>query len=114
MQTALTGVAGEGEQGIPPLPQARAMAELLLDTGADPHDSQLLYNTHFRPETEWLELLLARGLKQGQRTNWDPDGPTTIDYLLCQAASNGHQRRVDLLLAAGANPDAPSIYNQLM
>ncbi len=110
--TALTGVAGEGEQGIPPLRQARAMAELLLDAGAEPNDGQLLYNTHFRAEPEWLELLLARGLKQGQRLNWQAEGPTTIDYLLCQAATQGYERRVQLLLAAGAEPDAASIYNQ--
>ncbi len=109
--TAVTGVAGEGEQGIPPLRQARAMAELLLDAGAEPNDGQLLYNTHFRADPEWLELLLARGLKQGQSVNWQADGPTTIDYLLNQAATLGHWRRVELLLAAGADPDAPSIYN---
>src|SRR5690606_18510538 len=62
VQTAITGVVGEGEQGIPPLRQARAMAELLLDAGAEPNDGQALYNTHFRADTEWLELLLARGL----------------------------------------------------
>lgn len=115
VQTALTGVVGEGEQGIernPPLRQARAMVELLLAAGAKPNDSQALYNTHFRPDTEWLELLIEHGLQQGQRVNWDPNGPTTVDFLLCQAAKQGFERRVQLLLAAGANPDAPDMYNQ--
>lgn len=115
VQTALTGVVGEGEQGVennPPLRQARAMAELLLDAGADPNDSQALYNTHFRADTAWLELLLRRGLKQGQRVNWDVNGPTTVDYLLCQAAKQGHEHRVKMLLGADANPDALDSYNQ--
>jgi hypothetical protein len=55
--TALTGVIGEGESGIihqPPHPRARKLAEMLLDAGADPNDSQALYNCHFGPGNEWL------------------------------------------------------------
>ena len=48
--SALTGVMGEGENGVlqqPPHARAREMAEMLLDAGADPNDSQGLYNTMF-------------------------------------------------------------------
>src|SRR5262245_10515736 len=63
--SALTGAIGEGEQGLelqPPHAHARELAVLLLDAGAHPDDEQGLYNSHFTPGDEWLELLLARGL----------------------------------------------------
>lgn len=52
--TALTGAFGEGEMG--PLHQPRhrhgaQLARLLLDAGADPNDSQALYNRQFQPPT---------------------------------------------------------------
>src|SRR5262245_2372772 len=52
--TALTGAFGEGEDGINQLPHPRAfeLAALLLDAGADPNDSQAIYNKHFRPDDE--------------------------------------------------------------
>ena len=50
--SALTGVLGEGEHGLlqqPPHPRARELARILLDAGADPNDSQGLYNTDVHP-----------------------------------------------------------------
>ena len=61
----MTGAIGEGEVGLlnlPPHENARELLLLLLAAGANPNESQGLYNTHFRPDDAWLELLLANGL----------------------------------------------------
>jgi ankyrin repeat protein len=62
--TALTGAFGGGEAGVnnPPHPQQLELARLLLDAGADPNDGQTLYNRHFEPNDDHLELLFAYGL----------------------------------------------------
>jgi len=101
--TALTGVMGEGEGGPidqPPHPDARRMALRLLDAGASANESQGLYNTHFLPSNEWLELLLARGLT------------SDLDFLLGRAVKQGFVDRVRILLAHGANPDGRDHYNK--
>ena len=120
---ALTGVMGQGEMGVPEHPHADALARALLDRGADPNDSQGLYNTHLvGDETRWLERLFAHGLDAEAPVSWhaDPadahqsgtDGGTRIlDVLLTGAAKNGHVRRLALLLERGADPDARSIYD---
>ena len=103
--TALTGVMGEGEAGPleqPPHPAARAMAERLLDAGADPNEAQGVYNTHFLPSNAWLELLLARGLSAASE----------LDFLLGQAAVQGFVDRVRLLLAHGAAAEGRNRYNR--
>jgi ankyrin repeat protein len=113
--TLLTGVVGEGERGVenaPPHERAPELAELLLEHGANPNDGQALYNTQFTEDDRWLKLLLARGLRQGDRVNWIPDGPTTLDYQLCQAVHWGFSNRVSLLLSHGADPNASSVYSQ--
>lgn len=61
--TALTGVLGEGEDTVNQprhqfwLPLARA----LLDAGADPNDSQGLYNRMFGASDDHLQLLFSYG-----------------------------------------------------
>jgi ankyrin repeat protein len=105
--TTLTGVIGEGESGPvnqPPHPRARELAKILLDAGADPNDSQGLYNCHFSPGNEWLELLLSRGLTPESPVN--PDNPaeeSTLNFLLAQAVQAGLVDRVRLLLEHGAD-----------
>ena len=103
--TALTGVIGEGEAGPleqPPHPQARALAERLLDAGASPDDAQALYNTHFLPRNSWLELLLAHGLSSA----------ADLQFVLGQAAVQGFIERVRLLLAHGVSADGRNHYNR--
>lgn len=113
--SALTGAAGDGEGGPvaqSPHPQARALAELLLDAGADPNDeSQVLYNTHFQRNNQWLELLLSRGLRAGRPVNWAPDQMPTLDYLLGVSVRQGFQDRVALLLLHGASAEGRDYYN---
>ena len=63
--TALTGVFGEGERGPLHQPQHQycdELARLLLQAGADPNDSQTLYNRMFTGGTRHLELLFEFGL----------------------------------------------------
>ncbi len=110
--TALAGAIGEGEQGLeaqPPHAHARELAVLLLDAGADPHQEQGLYNSHFTPGNEWFELLLERGL-----TNVAIARPSSrlLDYHLTQAVKRGFEARVELLLRHGADPNAIDAYHQ--
>jgi len=103
--TAITGAIGIGEAGpvaAPPHPQARALVELLLDAGADPNDEQALYNMHFLRDEGWLELMLARGLREQAR----------LDYLLGASVKQGFANRVALLLAHGASPSERDFYNK--
>ncbi|HEY0709372.1 MAG TPA: hypothetical protein VGG33_21360, partial [Polyangia bacterium] len=113
---AITGALGVGESGpvaAPPHPQARALVELLLDAGANPNDSQGLYNTHFEPDNAWLALFVERGLSAAHRASWTDDDPTRmLDYLLGQAVKQGYLDRVALLLAQGASAGGRDFYNQ--
>ena len=113
--TALTGAIGEGEAGLaaqPPHARARALAELLLAAGANPNDSQGMYNSHFSPGNEWLELLIAKGLTAADPCNWaGMDGLGTLDYLLGQAVVMGLEARVRLLLDHGAKVNGRDAYH---
>jgi len=105
--TGLTGAIGEGERGVdalPPHPEADALVDVLLAGGADPNDSQALYNTMLRPTTHWLRRLLAAGLDAQQPLRWPmPGGPSTLDFLLAHAAGTGDLERLELLLEHGAD-----------
>ncbi|WP_066371036.1 ankyrin repeat domain-containing protein [Herbidospora mongoliensis] len=114
--TALTGAFGGGEGDQPPHPQGAALARLLLEAGADPNDSQTLYNLGlgggFADDTAHLELLLEFGLGRDRRGPWRARlGPTlqsTRQLLrdeLATAALRGGPRRTRLLLAHGAEVD---------
>ena len=99
--SGLTGVMGEGENGLlqqPPHAHARALADLLLAHGADPNDAQGLYNTMFTPGNEWLELLLSHGLNASHTVSPGRDETKTLDYQLSQAVKRGAHERVRLLL----------------
>ena len=113
--TALTGAFGYGEDAPnqPPHPQSRALAELLLEAGADPNDDQTIYNRHFRTDDEHLEVLLAHGLGGARRGPWParlgahlaepPRLPE--DALVFVADNDAYSARVELLLRHGADPD---------
>lgn len=106
--TLLTGVFGEGELGPvhqPRHPHAPALARLLLDAGAEPNDSQALYNRMFRPDNEHLELLLQYGLGTGDGGPWRArlgelidSPPELLRVQLRWAVEHGYLDRVRLLV----------------
>jgi ankyrin repeat protein len=63
--TALTGAFGPPEH-----PHGFALAELLLEAGADANDGQTLYNRMFDEDDRHLELLFAHGLGRGDGGPW--------------------------------------------
>lgn len=118
--TALTGVFGEGEDNMNQLPHPHclALATLLLDAGADPNDSQTLYNRHFKPNDDHLKLLLSYGLGQDKGGPWYArlaDVSTTPSQLLTEelamAAGKHFVQRVALLVEHGVDVNTPSLRN---
>jgi len=114
--TVLTGVMGEGEGGVvnqPPHQYSRELAGLLLEYGADPNDSQGLYNTAFTDSGDfWLRLLVEHGLNASARANWiaDDNPVRMFDFLLVMAVSRNFANRVEYLLELGADPNIHSPY----
>ena len=112
--TALTGVFGGGEDrgNQPPHSQGLALARMLLEAGADPNDSQALYNRQFEPDDAHLRLLIEFGL------GTDRDGPwhrllrsshgtpaQLLEDVLSYAARYDRPSWAQFALAAGADPD---------
>ena len=117
----LTGVIGHGEGNKPPHPQARELALLLIERGADPYDSQALYNTSIaRDDTTWLDLLWTASEQRDRLAKWRENPATSIggnvptnalDYLLGNAVAFNHLRRSEWLLMHGANADGVHAYS---
>jgi ankyrin repeat protein len=114
--TALTGAVGDGESGpvgCPEHPCAQDLVRLLLDAGANPNQSQALYNTMLGKHLgRWLRLFVQYGLKAGDRANWSTDDDEPIfDFLLSHEVAQGDLELVRFLLERGASPNAVSRYN---
>ncbi|HJR68827.1 MAG TPA: ankyrin repeat domain-containing protein, partial [Gammaproteobacteria bacterium] len=115
--TLLTGVIGEGEGREPRHPRAVELAELLIERGADPYDTQSLYNTSLHADdTFWLDFLYSRSEAAGtaerwrSKEAWPANG--MFDYLLGNAVSRNHLRRSHWLLERGARATAPHSYSK--
>jgi hypothetical protein len=118
--TCVTGCIGRGEGAKSTHPQARALVELLLARGADPYDTQALYNDSIVDDrTDWLDVLWAACDRAGRTDEWSRvDGKSiggrikvgTLNYLLGNAVSNRHHRRAAWLLVHGANADTRHSY----
>ncbi len=120
--TVLTGVIGEGEGDRAPHPDAMALADLLVERGADPFDPQALYNTSItRDETRWLDFLWARSVARGRDGAWRTLGEkpaiggrvpcNALDYLLGNAVAYDHRVRAAWLLDHGANAAGVHAYS---
>jgi ankyrin repeat protein len=120
--TVLCGVIGLGEGAKPPHAHHVELAELLLDRGAEPFDTQALYNTSIvGDDVSWNERLWARSAARGETASWnDPEhkpklggrfGLGALDYLLGNAVGQDHVRRAEWLLEHGAHPNAVHAYS---
>jgi uncharacterized protein len=114
--TVLTGVAGEGEQDSPRQPYAAELFDLLLERGAEPFDSQVLYNTHFSGDLLWwLELVYKHTIHGPRGVAWkDPEWRmfdmgaygSGARFLLETALKKDKPPLAEWALAHGANPNA--------
>ncbi|GAA1573219.1 ankyrin repeat domain-containing protein [Dactylosporangium maewongense] len=110
--TVLAGVFGGGEGGQPAHRDGPALAELLLEAGADANDSQTLYNRGLHQDDDsHLPVLLRHGLGRGDGGVWHrrlgPTHPTPAQLLqdeLIKAAQHGAVERARLLVRHGADP----------
>src|SRR5436309_6385712 len=115
--TALTGVLGGGEERQPRHPDGMAFARLLLEAGANPNDTQAIYNGTFLPDDSHLGLLFEFGLGTGDPGPWEarlgPRAASVADYLMLNlewAAGHGFVDRVRLLLDHSVDPNGRSHY----
>ena len=114
--SVLTGIAGEGEQDSPRQPYAAALFELLLERGAGPFDTQVLYNTHFSGDVLWwLELVYEHTINTSHAAAWrDPEWKmldmgaygSGARFLLEMAIQKRNIALAEWLLERGANPNA--------
>ena len=114
----LTGVIGQGEGVHSPHRHASELALLLIERGADPFDTQALYNTSIVwDDTTWLAFLHGHCQAQGTHARWAApargliETVTARDYLLGNAVQFNHRKRADWLLRHGANPDSLHSYS---
>jgi hypothetical protein len=119
--TVLTGVIGEGEGDKLPHPQAKELAGLLIERGADPLDTQALYNTSItRDDVTWLDILWSECEKRGRLERWRSPAPhlggevrlSALNYLLGNAVAYNHLARAEWLLTRGANPNGLHAYDR--
>jgi uncharacterized protein len=117
--TAVTGFIGYGERtpaAVPPHSRAEELVRLLIERGANPFDTQALYNTSlWHDSTEWLDLLYGYDERAGNTGLWNEsrDGhPGQLDYLLGNAVDRNHVKRTAWLLAHGASPRTKHAYTK--
>lgn len=115
---ALTGAIGAGEQSQPPHAAAVALAELLIDRGADPYDPQALYNLSLETDDVfWLDFLYGRGARLNETHKWTAESATwpkssMLNYLLGNIVSRSAIERAKWLLARGASPNSTHGYTK--
>ena len=116
----LTGVIGLGEGVRPPHPRAHELAELLVARGADPFDTQALYNDSIvADDTDWLDFLFRHSEARGEAARWTSldekalggGKRNTVDYLLGNAVDRNHLERAEWLLNHGAGPNGRNAYS---
>jgi ankyrin repeat protein len=115
----LTGVVGLGEGVQPPHERADELAELLLEHGADPFDTQILYDTAVvSDDTHWLDLLWTHSERLGVADKWrtvsvgEKMPVSWLDLILSIAVSYNHPLRAEWALARGAKPNGAHAYSK--
>jgi Ankyrin repeats (3 copies) len=83
-----------------------ALAEMLLRAGADPNDSQTLYNRQFNADDSHLRLLFRHGLGRGDGGPWRSrlSLPSPTELMATQlrwAVTHDQRDRVRLLVSEG-------------
>lgn len=111
--TPLVGAVGEGEENRPPHPRRDELARLLLERGAAPYDTQVIYDLHFRGDVQWfLELMYEFAPR---RSDWDDPEWRMLDmgnygsgarWHLHIAIERNDLRLAEWCLTHGANPNA--------
>jgi len=114
--TPLVGAIGAGEEGRPPHPARDALVGLLLERGANPYDSQVVYNVHFNRSALWfLETIYEHTTRLGRAADWaDPEWlmlnaggyGTGARWFLDIAVEHDDLRLAEWCLAHGANPNS--------
>lgn len=121
MFKVLTGVIGLGEGVRPPHPRAPELAALLVERGADPFDTQALYNDSIvSDDTSWLDFLWHHSVERGTEGRWTSldekalggGRMSAVDYLLGNAVSHNHLARAEWLLRHGGNPQGRNSYSK--
>ena len=115
--TLITGVIGDGEERHAPHPRAVELAELLIERGANPYDTQSLYNTSLSyDDTFWLDFLYSRCEARGDAERWRSKDAwpknSMLDYLIGNAVSRNHLKRTRWLLERGAHATASHAYSK--
>ena len=113
--TPLVGVIGEGEEDRPPHPRRDALVRLLLESGAEAYDTQVIYNLNFHGDYLWfLKVIYDRSVKLGRKTDWDDPDWSMLDMggygsgtrvVLGRAVSYNNLELAKWILIHGANPD---------
>lgn len=120
--TAITGLIGLGEGVKPPHERADELIALLVERGADPIDTQSFYDISIvDDDTHWLDVLWQHAVARGVEDQWKritakpiggPIAESPLDFMLGLAVSYRHSRRVEWLLAHGANPNSRNAYSR--
>jgi ankyrin repeat protein len=111
--TPLVGVIGEGEERREPHPEAQALLNLLLERGADPCDTQVVYNvTQGEHPCRWMDLLYSHSVRIGREADWSAPGRfskrhgmSVLDGLLCGLGPKFDLDCAEWALKRGANPN---------
>ena len=125
--TVLTCVLGMGEELAPTHPRAPELVSLLFERGAEPYDSQLLYNVfanhasrvRLNDDLVWLlNAIYDQSVQLGRANDWNDPEWSMLDvgghgrgahYLLEAAVRGKHRRLINWIRQHGANPSESSV-----
>jgi len=122
--TPLVGVIGEGEENRPPHPRRDELARLLLERGANPYDTQVIYNTGFHAQMLWyLEMIYEHTVRLGRAADWADPNWSMLDmggygsgarWMLDRAVRDNNLALAEWVLTHGASPNVPPARSKFM